>query len=176
MATLREIEMRLKSVKNIEKITKFMKIVASTKLAKATHAMQAGKSYGLAKSEVFAHTAPDVEATQKRLFLATCRALNLATDLLLMTAASPLAPVQVDSSSVVMIRGDKSKTQLLRTVRENLRTRHRCRHDQCAPPISHPLALHPYLAPPCARYPHADPAPRARPRCIPPFPVYVVYR
>ncbi|KAJ6538488.1 hypothetical protein DFH09DRAFT_1090462 [Mycena vulgaris] len=91
-----------------------------------------------------------------------------------MTAASPLAPVQVDSSSVVMIRGDKSKTQLLCTVRENLRTRHRCRDDQCAPPILHPLALHPYFAPPCARYPHTDPAPRARPCCIPPFPVYRV--
>ncbi|KAJ7131341.1 ATPase, F1 complex, gamma subunit domain-containing protein [Mycena epipterygia] len=143
MATLREIEMRLKSVKNIEKITKSMKIVASTKLAKATRAMQAGKSYGLANSEVFAHTAPDAAAAdaaaQKRLFLvissdkglcggihssvskATRRALGSLADSPLMTATSPPTPAKVDAESAVMIVGDKSKAQLLRTVRSNLR-------------------------------------------------------
>ncbi|KAJ7488902.1 ATPase, F1 complex, gamma subunit domain-containing protein [Mycena latifolia] len=142
MATLREIEMRLKSVKNIEKITKSMKIVASTKLAKATRAMQAGKSYGLANSEVFAHTAPDAEAdsaAQKRLFLvissdkglcggihssvskATRRALGSLDESPLMTATSPPTPVKVDPASSVMIVGDKSKAQLQRAVRENLR-------------------------------------------------------
>ena len=67
MATLREIELRLKSVRNIEKITKVrllvsvchyasltlrksMKMIASTKLAKAQRAMQAGKQYGIANS------------------------------------------------------------------------------------------------------------------------------
>jgi len=68
MATLREIELRLKSVRNIEKITKVcmfciiephldrvcivqsMKMIASTKLAKAQRAMQAGKQYGVANS------------------------------------------------------------------------------------------------------------------------------
>ncbi|KAK6432534.1 atp3 gamma subunit of the F1 sector of mitochondrial F1F0 ATP synthase, partial [Oleoguttula sp. CCFEE 5521] len=38
-ATLREIEGRLKSIRNIEKITKTMKIVASTKLTRAQRAM-----------------------------------------------------------------------------------------------------------------------------------------
>ncbi|KAJ7100902.1 ATP synthase F1 gamma [Mycena belliarum] len=139
MATLREIEMRLKSVKNIEKITKSMKIVASTKLAKATRAMQAGRSYGLANSEVFAHTAPDADADtadHKRLFLvissdkglcggihssvskATRRALNSLEDSPLMAGPSP---VKVDPASTVMIVGDKSKAQLLRVVRGNLR-------------------------------------------------------
>ncbi|KAJ7434917.1 ATPase, F1 complex, gamma subunit domain-containing protein [Mycena galericulata] len=143
MATLREIEMRLKSVKNIEKITKSMKIVASTKLAKATRAMQAGKSYGLANSEVFAHTAPESAgadaAAQKRLFIvissdkglcggihssvskATRRALASLKDSPLMTTASPQAPVQVDSESPVVIVGDKSKAQLLRVLPGNLR-------------------------------------------------------
>jgi F-type H+-transporting ATPase subunit gamma len=53
MATLREIELRLKSVRNIEKITKSMKMIASTKLSKAQRAMQAGKAYGLANSGFF---------------------------------------------------------------------------------------------------------------------------
>ncbi|KAG2098558.1 hypothetical protein BD769DRAFT_1677624 [Suillus cothurnatus] len=50
MATLREIELWLKSVKNIEKITKSMRMSASTKLAKAQCAMQSGKQYDLANS------------------------------------------------------------------------------------------------------------------------------
>ncbi len=67
MATLREIELRLKSVRNIEKITKVrgrgekrklqlkllkksMKMIASTKLAKAQRAMQSGQLYGAANA------------------------------------------------------------------------------------------------------------------------------
>merc|ERR1712000_719849 len=45
-ATLREIEGRLKSIRNIEKITKTMKIVASTKLTRAQKAMRDSRSYG----------------------------------------------------------------------------------------------------------------------------------
>ncbi|PAV18177.1 ATP synthase F1 gamma [Pyrrhoderma noxium] len=59
MATLRELELRLKSVRNIEKITKSMKMIASTKLAKAQRAMQAGKEYGAANAEIFQHSSPE---------------------------------------------------------------------------------------------------------------------
>lgn len=44
-ATLREIENRLKSIKNIEKITNTMKIVASTRLNKAQRAMQSSRVF-----------------------------------------------------------------------------------------------------------------------------------
>ncbi|KAF9460384.1 ATPase, F1 complex, gamma subunit domain-containing protein [Collybia nuda] len=137
MATLREIELRLKSVRNIEKITKSMKMIASTKLAKAQRAMQAGKQYGLANAEVFAHT-PSDKPTPNKLFIvissdkglcggihssvtkATRRALNNDAD-------SPLAPAegavaqQIDSASPIMVIGDKSKAQLMRAVGGNLR-------------------------------------------------------
>lgn len=46
MATLKEIQVRLKSVKNIAKITKSMKMIASTKLSRAQRAMEAARSYG----------------------------------------------------------------------------------------------------------------------------------
>ncbi|RDW78102.1 ATP synthase subunit gamma [Coleophoma crateriformis] len=52
-ATLREIEDRLKSIRNIEKITKTMKIVASTKLTRAQRAMTESRAYGLTSNEVF---------------------------------------------------------------------------------------------------------------------------
>lgn len=48
MATLRELEQRVRSVRNIEKITKSMKMIASTKLTKAQKAMQAARAYGKA--------------------------------------------------------------------------------------------------------------------------------
>lgn len=52
-ATLREIEDRLKSIRNIEKITNTMKIVASTKLNRATRAMQESRVYGTTSNTVF---------------------------------------------------------------------------------------------------------------------------
>ncbi|KAG7293122.1 hypothetical protein NEMBOFW57_003168 [Staphylotrichum longicolle] len=52
-ATLREIEGRLKSIRNIEKITKTMKIVASTKLTRAQRAMNDSRKYGQTSNEVF---------------------------------------------------------------------------------------------------------------------------
>ncbi|KAF8510194.1 ATP synthase F1 gamma [Hysterangium stoloniferum] len=56
MATLREIELRLKSVRNIEKITKSMKMIASTKLSKAQRAMTVAKAYGASNNGQFPTT------------------------------------------------------------------------------------------------------------------------
>ncbi|KAJ3517078.1 hypothetical protein NLJ89_g727 [Agrocybe chaxingu] len=135
MATLREIELRLKSVRNIEKITKSMKMIASTKLAKAQRAMEAGKQYGIANKEVFQHV-PSDKPTPNKLFLvvssdkglcggihssvskATRRALANVED-------SPLAGANandstVDPSSSIMIIGDKSKAQMQRTLSGNI--------------------------------------------------------
>ncbi|KZM27225.1 atp3 gamma subunit of the F1 sector of mitochondrial F1F0 ATP synthase [Ascochyta rabiei] len=52
-ATLREIEGRLKSIRNIEKITKTMKVVASTKLTRAQRAMNTSRVYGQTSNTVF---------------------------------------------------------------------------------------------------------------------------
>lgn len=57
-ATLRELEQRIKSVSNIEKITKSMKMIASTQLNKAQRAMTAAQKYG--------------EANQGKLFIFFC--------------------------------------------------------------------------------------------------------
>ena len=72
-ATLREIEGRLKSIRNIEKITKTMKIVASTKLTRAQRAMAESRSYGQASNEVFekAETKP-LEGEGKKTLLIIC--------------------------------------------------------------------------------------------------------
>ncbi|KAG6853431.1 hypothetical protein C0991_004431 [Blastosporella zonata] len=138
MATLREIELRLKSVRNIQKITQSMKVVASTKLAKAQRAMQAGKEYGIANAEVFAHSPSDAPASNKLFIVissdkglcggihsavskATRRALNNAEDSPLAPLTPGAAPETIDPLSPVMVIGDKSKAQLQRSIGGNLR-------------------------------------------------------
>ncbi|TDZ13178.1 ATP synthase subunit gamma [Colletotrichum sidae] len=72
-ATLREIEGRLKSIRNIEKITKTMKIVASTKLNRAQRAMADSRVYGSTSNEVFesAETKP-LEGEGKKELVIVC--------------------------------------------------------------------------------------------------------
>ncbi|KAJ7695190.1 ATPase, F1 complex, gamma subunit domain-containing protein [Mycena rosella] len=136
MSTLREIELRLKSVRNIEKITKSMKMIASTKLAKAQRSMAAGKQYGIANSEVFAHSTSASSASNK-LFLVIssdkglCGGIHSSVSKATRrafagSAESPLLndeskPVEVDGASPLMVIGDKSKAQLLRTMSSNMR-------------------------------------------------------
>ena len=50
-ATLKDISMRLKSVKNIQKITKSMKMVSAAKFAKAEKDLKVARPYGSALSE-----------------------------------------------------------------------------------------------------------------------------
>lgn len=70
-ATLREIESRLKSIKNIQKITSTMKVVASTKLTRATRTMNDSRVYGETSNEVFkqAETAALEEGEKKSLII-----------------------------------------------------------------------------------------------------------
>lgn len=72
-ATLREIEGRLKSIRNIEKITKTMKVVASTKLTRAQKAMFESRKYGQTSNEVFenAETKP-IESEGKKNLIIVC--------------------------------------------------------------------------------------------------------
>ncbi|KAL6304673.1 ATP synthase F1 gamma [Sparassis latifolia] len=124
MATLREIELRLKSVKNIEKITKSMKMIASTKMAKAQRAMFAGKEYGIASSEVF-QNAPAETPGKRKLFLVIssdkglCGGIHSSvTKFTRKTFADKEVPV--DPESPVMVIGDKSKAQLSRAMPKSL--------------------------------------------------------
>ncbi|KAG0359066.1 atp3 gamma subunit of the F1 sector of mitochondrial F1F0 ATP synthase, partial [Podila minutissima] len=60
MGTLREIQLRLNSIKNIGKITKSMKMIASTKVTKAQRAMETARAYGASSSSIYknANTTP----------------------------------------------------------------------------------------------------------------------
>ncbi|KAI0267495.1 ATP synthase F1 gamma [Gloeopeniophorella convolvens] len=124
MATLRELELRLKSVRNIEKITKSMKMIASTRLAKAQRAMQNGKQYGVANSEVFQNASSE-ETPKQKLFIVVSSdkglcggihsSVSKATRRYIASGENGSAP-----DSPIVIIGDKSKAQLLRTLSANL--------------------------------------------------------
>jgi len=142
MATLRELDNRLKSVRNIEKITKSMKMIASTKLAKAQRAMAQAKAFGVANNELAKHTfgeeAGKSAEKERRLFIvissdkglcggihssvskATRRVLRgepLSND---PNAKDAAQPSPATSDSPIMVIGDKSKAQLTRAVPKNL--------------------------------------------------------
>lgn len=116
-ATLREIEGRLKSIRNIEKITKTMKIVASTKLNRAQRAMQDSRVYGNTSNAVFesAETKPlDAEGKKKLVVICSsdkglCGGIHsgLSRYIRRTTAENP----NVD----LVILGEKCKSQLQRT-------------------------------------------------------------
>jgi F-type H+-transporting ATPase subunit gamma len=124
MATLREIEMRLKSVKNIEKITKSMKLIATSRLNKATQSMKTGKDYGEANAEVFANATTE-EKPKRKLFICIssdkglCGGIHSSVSKATRrTLADP--DNNLDPDSPLMIVGDKAKAQLTRALPKNI--------------------------------------------------------
>ncbi|MCJ1478929.1 atp3 gamma subunit of the F1 sector of mitochondrial F1F0 ATP synthase [Lambiella insularis] len=121
-ATLREIEGRLKSIRNIEKITKTMKIVASTKLTRAQKAMTESRSYGQTSNTVFesAETkAEEVEGKKTLIVVASsdkglCGGIHSG-----LTRATRRMLEQKPDSDIVVI-GEKSKAQLGRSNGKNI--------------------------------------------------------
>jgi len=116
-ATLREIEDRLKSIRNIEKITNTMKIVASTKLNRAQRAMQDSRTYGQTSNTVFenAETKPLEDADKKSLIVVAssdkglCGGIHsgLTKRVRRMMAANP--------NCDIVVLGEKCKAQLSRS-------------------------------------------------------------
>ncbi|CCD74122.1 F-ATPase gamma subunit [Caenorhabditis elegans] len=65
-ATLKDISIRLKSVKNIQKITKSMKMVAAAKYAKAERELKGARAYGVGAKTFFDNIDPVVEGVEKQ--------------------------------------------------------------------------------------------------------------
>ncbi len=126
-ATLREIEGRLKSIRNIEKITNTMKIVASTKLTRAQRAMFESRKYGETSSEVFeaAETKPlEAGETKNKTLLIVCSSdkglcggihSGLSRAVRKRFAEKAAAGAAPQTSYDLVILGEKCKAQLQRT-------------------------------------------------------------
>ncbi|KAK0617959.1 ATP synthase gamma chain mitochondrial precursor [Bombardia bombarda] len=116
-ATLREIEGRLKSIRNIEKITKTMKIVASTKLNRAQRAMRESRSYGGASNEVFesAETAPLAAEGKKKLVVVCSSDKGLCGGVHSGLSRFVRRRALEDSNFDLVVIGEKCRAQLSRT-------------------------------------------------------------
>ena len=99
-----------------------MKMIASTKLAKAQRAMQNGKQYGLAGQEVFQQSKGESEeAPKKKLYLVISSDKGLCGGV--HSAVSKFTRRELaagDAEAPVMIVGDKSKAQLSRALSDNI--------------------------------------------------------
>lgn len=121
-ATLREIEGRLKSIRNIEKITKTMKIVASTKLTRATKAMESSRVYGNTSNEVFekAETKPTESEDKKTLMIICSSDKGLCGGIHSGLSRFTRRLLAQQPNTELVILGEKCKAQLSRGSAKNI--------------------------------------------------------
>ena len=118
-----------------------MKMIASTRLAKAQRALQSGKQYGIANAgawvgmfspvvfkliyvpemlELFANTTPE-EVGKRKLFVVLSSDKGLCGGIHSSVSKATRAAIKdADPQSPIMIVGDKSKAQLTRALPQNL--------------------------------------------------------
>jgi F-type H+-transporting ATPase subunit gamma len=114
-ATLREIESRLKSIKNIEKITKTMKIVASTRLTRAQKAMEDSRVYGKTSNTVFEKAETKPLDDKKTLFVVASSDKGLCGGIHSGLSKATRRLLAQNQNADVIILGEKAKAQLSRS-------------------------------------------------------------
>jgi len=121
-ATLREIEDRLKSIRNIEKITNTMKIVASTKLTRAQRAMTESRQYGKTSNTVFenAETKPIEGEDKKTLFVVASSDKGLCGGIHSGLSKYVRRTLAKNPNADLVIIGEKCKAQLSRSNGRNI--------------------------------------------------------
>lgn len=121
-ATLREIEGRLKSIRNIEKITKTMKIVSSTKLNRAQRAMTDSRNYGQTSNLVFeqAETKATQDEGKKSLLVVASSDKGLCGGIHSGLSKATRRILEKKPNSDVIVIGEKAKSQLSRSSAKNL--------------------------------------------------------
>jgi len=121
-ATLREIEDRLKSIRNIEKITNTMKIVASTKLTRAQRAMTESRQYGQTSNAVFEHaeTKPIEGEDKKTLIVVASSDKGLCGGIHSGLTKRVRKMLLEKPNSDIVVLGEKSKAQLGRSSGKNI--------------------------------------------------------
>jgi F-type H+-transporting ATPase subunit gamma len=121
-ATLREIEGRLKSIRNIEKITNTMKVVASTKLNRAQRAMTESRSYGQTSNTVFeqAETKPLEGEDKKSLIIVASSDKGLCGGIHSGLTKRVRKIVLEKPNCDIVVLGEKCKSQLSRSNSKNM--------------------------------------------------------
>ena len=117
MPNLKAIAIRLKSVKNIQKITQSMKMVSAAKYARAERELKAARPYGVGSQKFYeaVDVQPKEDATPKELYLAISSDKGLCGGIhssVCKTIREELKQKQnLDNVAIVCV-GDKSRLQL----------------------------------------------------------------
>ncbi|KAI5799004.1 ATPase, F1 complex, gamma subunit domain-containing protein [Geopyxis carbonaria] len=119
-ATLREIEGRLKSIKNIEKITKTMKIVASTKMNQAQRTMTESRFYGQTGNTVFEKAETKPVDSSNTLYVVTSSDKGLCGGIHSSLSKAVRRKLEEHPNAELVIMGEKCKGQLGRTHNKNM--------------------------------------------------------
>lgn len=113
--------MRLKSIKNIEKITNTMKIVASTRLNKAQRAMQASRVFNESDAEFYKNTEPETSKEDKTLLVVVSSDKGLCGSIHTQISKAARRRVEeLNGNADIVAIGDKVKAQLSRTHADKL--------------------------------------------------------
>jgi len=119
-ATLREIEGRLKSIKNIEKITKTMKIVASTRMNQAQRSMVQSRVYGKTSNKVFEEAEAQPVEGGKTLYIVSSSDKGLCGGVHSSLSKAVRVKLAANSNADIVVMGEKCKSQLGRTHANNM--------------------------------------------------------
>ena len=119
-ATLREIEGRLKSIKNIEKITNTMKIIASTRLTRAQKAMNDSRIYGQTSNTVFEKAETKALEDKKILFVVASSDKGLCGGIHSGLTKATRRLLETAPNADIVVLGEKAKGQLSRFKPENI--------------------------------------------------------
>ncbi|KAJ1733147.1 atp3 gamma subunit of the F1 sector of mitochondrial F1F0 ATP synthase [Coemansia sp. BCRC 34490] len=121
MATLKEIQTRLKSVTNISKITASMKMIASTKTTRAQRAMNVARAYGQVSNDLIKQAEVEKAAGAKELLITVSSDKGLCGGIHSSLSRYSRKHLAENNEVPVVILGDKAKVQLQRAYPENIR-------------------------------------------------------
>ncbi|XP_037937696.1 ATP synthase subunit gamma, mitochondrial [Teleopsis dalmanni] len=123
MATLKAISIRLKSVKNIQKITQSMKMVSAAKYSRAERDLKAARPYGIGAQQFFEKTEIKAEETAepKKLLIAMTSDRGLCGAVHTGVARTIRGELAVDDKNTMLfLVGDKSRSILSRIYGKNI--------------------------------------------------------
>lgn len=124
MATLKLLSNRLKSVKNIQKITQSMKMIAAARYAKAERALKPARSYGVGARALYEKAEIEPEREKENhlvIALSSDRGLCGGIHSNISKGVKAYIAEQGDNINVkVAVVGDKARLQLQRTHAENI--------------------------------------------------------
>ncbi|KAK7065238.1 ATP synthase subunit gamma, mitochondrial [Halocaridina rubra] len=122
MATLKAIALRLKSVKNIQKITQSMKMVSAAKFARAERELKPARPYGAGATAFYEKAEVKGEEGKPTELIVACSSdRGLCGGIHSAICKYIKADLAEDSSkAAILCIGDKSRAQLSRTLAKNI--------------------------------------------------------